>query len=115
MKSSGILLLLFFLSLSTVADSSNEIDYLLSFVALTSCQYERNGEVYSGTEAVKHIKKKYDYFNDNIETTEDFIRYSATKSRISGKHYKIHCENKAPVKSSTWLLSELARYRASRK
>jgi len=69
----------------------------------------------SGRDAVEHIKKKYDYFYDEIKTTEDFIKYSATKSNMSGNHYKIHCANQLVVKSSVWLLSELDRYRSSAK
>jgi hypothetical protein len=94
------------------ADTNKEVEHLLEYVGLTSCKYERNGEMYSGQKAVEHIKKKYDYFIDDIETTEDFIKYSATKSKMSGKHYKIHCTNEPVVKSSAWLLAELERYRA---
>lgn len=115
MKSGGMLLFMFFLSFSASAGSNNEIDHLLNFVASTNCKYERNGEIYSGAEAVKHIKKKYDYFSNDIETAEDFVKYSATKSKFSGDHYRIHCASHPAVKSSVWLLSELARYRASKK
>jgi hypothetical protein len=104
-----------FLSFNVFADANNEIEHLLDYVASTSCKYERNGDIYSGQEAVEHIKKKYDYFFDDIETTEDFIKYSATKSKMSGKYYKIHCTNKPAVKSSTWLFAELGRFRASAK
>ncbi|WP_281558014.1 DUF5329 family protein [Thalassomonas sp. RHCl1] len=94
--------------------TEDEINHLLNVVKTTSCQYERNGTMHNGSEAVKHISEKYRYYKDDIESTEDFIKYSATKSKISGKHYKIHCSNQAPVKSQDWLLKELAVYRASR-
>lgn len=98
-------------SFVVLADSEKEITHLLNFVATTSCQYERNGDIHTGSEAVEHIKKKYDYFREDIETTEDFIKYSATKSKISGSHYKIHCPNQATIHSSSWLIAELERYR----
>ena len=41
------------------------------------------------------------------------IKYSATKSTMSGRHYKIHCEGKETVTSKEWLLGELKRYRNS--
>jgi hypothetical protein len=69
--------------------------------------------MHNGKEAVKHIQKKYDYFADDITSTEDFIKYSATKSKMSGKYYKIHCSGKKPVKSQDWLLTELKAYRSS--
>jgi hypothetical protein len=67
--------------------------------------------MHNGKEAVDHINKKYAYYIDDIESTEDFIKYSATKSKMSGKYYKIHCDNKASIKSQDWLLSELTNYR----
>ncbi len=92
--------------------TQQEIDHLLTFVQTTACQYERNGTVYSGVEAVEHIQKKYDYFKDDIESTEDFIKYSATKSKMSGKKYKVHCADAPAQNSSEWLLIELKRYRS---
>ena len=98
---------------TATADTQQEINHLLEFVASTSCQYERNGSVYDGVRAEKHIKKKYEYFKDKINSAEDFIEYSATKSTMSGKQYKIHCDNMATQNSSDWLLNELKVYRES--
>ena len=105
------LLLLSIFSLNTYASTQDEINHLLSFVVSTDCRYERNGTMHSGAEAAVHIKKKYAYFSDDIKSTEDFIKYSATKSKMSGKYYKIYCNNKAPIKSQDWLLTELKSYR----
>ncbi|MBJ7537996.1 DUF5329 family protein [Marinomonas transparens] len=99
--------------LPVFAATEDEINHLLNFVASTDCQYERNGIMHDNQEAVEHIKKKYAYFSDDIQSTEDFIKYSATKSSWSGKDYKIHCANKVPMQSREWLLIELQTYRAS--
>jgi hypothetical protein len=107
-----ILASLFFIG-TAVADTQQEIDHLLGFVANTTCQYERNGSVYNGAKAEKHIKKKYAYFKDKIKSAEDFIEYSATKSTMSGKQYKIHCAEMPTQNSSDWLLDELKKYRDS--
>lgn len=88
-----------------------EINHLLHFVKHTQCQYERNGTLHSGVDAVAHIKKKYDYYKDDIKTTEDFIELSATKSTMSGKAYQVHCPNKKAITSKQWLLDELATFR----
>lgn len=88
-----------------------EIQHLLNFVASTECQYERNGSFHNGEEAVEHINKKYAYYEDDIKTAEDFIKYSATKSMLSGKFYKVHCHNAVPIKSQNWLLNELHSFR----
>jgi hypothetical protein len=70
--------------------------------------------MHSGAEAVKHIRKKYNYFIDDIESTEDFIQYSATKSYLSGKYYLVYCGEHAPIKSRDWLLQELKSLRGNK-
>ncbi len=98
-----------------VADKNrHEIAHLLKFIADSDCRLERNGKYHSASEALSHIKSKYDYFVDEIKTTEDFIRYSATKSLLSGKYYHVQCQGGMPVKTADWLLKELQRYREKR-
>ncbi|MDP2589504.1 DUF5329 family protein [Vibrio splendidus] len=94
------------------ASPQQEIDHLLTFVESTQCKYERNGTIHNGPEAAAHIKKKADYYADDIESAEDFIAYSATKSMLSGRHYRVHCEGKASVSSEVWLKSELDDFRS---
>ena len=110
-------------TMSTLAYSSNdpslsstqqEINHLLQFVQETPCQYERNGSIHTGQEAVEHITKKYRYFEDDTETAEDFIELSATKSTLSGRHYQVHCPNQASQTSKHWLLAELTKFRSTR-
>lgn len=107
----AITILLSLLSFNVFASTQDEIAHLLKLVETTECKYERNGTLHTGAEAVEHINKKYQYYADDIKSTEDFIKYSATKSKMSGKYYKIHCANKAVVKSQEWLLIELKAYR----
>ena len=97
-----------------MANTQTEINHLLNFIATTNCQYERNDTLHSGPAALEHIKKKYNYFKDDIQTAEDFIKYSATKSTLSGKYYHVHCNGQLTIKSDTWLLNELQRFRASK-
>lgn len=98
-------------ALNAFASTQDEINHLLNFVGSTECKYERNGTMHNGKEALEHITKKYTYYSDDIISSEDFIKYSATKSKISGKYYKIHCGNKVSIKSKDWLLTELMVYR----
>jgi hypothetical protein len=109
-----LLISLSIFSLNIYASTQSEIIYLLNFVASTDCQYERNGNFYNGKEAFEHINKKYKYYSDDIQSTEDFIKYAASKSKMSGKYYKIHCHNKSLIKSQDWLLNELMIYRKSK-
>jgi len=101
------------LTMSITADNTkNEIEHLLNFVSTTKCKYIRNGTEHTGAEAKEHISKKYAYYRDKIKTTEDFIRYSATKSELSGSRYRVSCPNQKIEYSSKWLLDELKRYRS---
>ena len=77
-----------------------EIHHLLQFVEHTDCLYERNGTLHSGKEAVEHIKNKYRYFKNEIDTTERFIELSATKSTMSGKFYWVRCPQSSKIKKS---------------
>jgi len=93
------------------AGQKPEIDHLLSFVQHSSCRINRNGKFYDASDAVSHIKKKYAYFKDEIQTTEQFIELSATKSTLSGKYYMVQCEDSKQVSTKEWLLDELANFR----
>jgi hypothetical protein len=103
------------LSSSANADVSPEqkleTSHLLNFVKDTPCKIIRNGEAYDGNSAVTHIQKKYDYFKDDIETTEQFIELSASKSTLSGKYYTVVCGAAQPLRTKDWLLEELGNYR----
>ena len=107
-------LLSFLLSYNSIAaqsDYKTEIAHLLEYVKMTECKYIRNGTSHNGTEAVSHIQKKYNYFQKDIDTAEDFIRLSATKSTMSGSKYYIKCPGSPKIESGVWLLQELDRYR----
>lgn len=105
----GVLALLS--SLYANANTQAEINHLLTFVENSGCIYDRNGSEHSPKEAREHIQKKYDYYRDDVTSAEGFIQYSATKSMISGKKYRVLCPGKEAQYSSDWLLNELKRYR----
>lgn len=89
----------------------HEVQHLLDYLRASDCVMERNGEQHSGEDAYAHVKKKYDYFSDDIDTSEEFIDYAATKSTMSGKYYRVLCPGVSPVRTRDWLLDELRRYR----
>ena len=103
-------------ALADVSDAQREeVAHLLEFLRTTPCTVERNGKKHDGENAYSHVQKKYNYFRDDIETTEEFIEYSATKSTMSGKYYRVLCEGQAPVRTQDWLLRELDGYRKKHK
>jgi hypothetical protein len=91
-----------------------EVSQLLYFVKNSHCIINRNGTDYPAEKGVAHIKNKYDYFRDDIKTTEDFIEYSATKSTMSGKYYLVTCPGKETIRTQDWLLGELNRLRSGK-
>ncbi|HED40886.1 MAG TPA: hypothetical protein ENJ13_10715 [Chromatiales bacterium] len=108
--------LLFASQLSTSAadvpsSQQHEVEHLLNFVASTPCIIERNGSHYNGQEALSHIKKKYAYFRDKINSTETFIEYAASRSTFSGNAYTVQCGNNPTITTRQWLLDELSRFR----
>ncbi|MDK1287600.1 DUF5329 family protein [Pseudoalteromonas umbrosa] len=102
-------------SLKSIASTAAEIQHLLTFIETSNCQYERNGSLHTARDAKQHISKKYHYYQDDIESAEDFISLTASKSSLSGKPYLIHCSNNKPIKSSEWLLLELKAFRKQKK
>ena len=105
------LLLLVLPAAVPATEMQDEISHLLQFVESTTCQYERNGDLHTGTEAVEHIRRKFEHFRDRIDSAEKFIELAATKSTISGRYYVVHCAGQPEVTSRDWLLRELKRYR----
>lgn len=91
---------------------AQEVEYLLIFITKSTCVIDRNGSEHTGAEAAIHIQKKYDYFRDDIKTTEDFIRYSAAKSTLTGSEYSVKCPDKKPETTQQWLLKALQRFRS---
>ena len=117
MKVKKSLLLIPMVSMVTLADvppgQVGEVEHLVNFIRNTDCRLERNEKIYSGNEVIEHILRKYDYYREEINSTEDFIEFSASKSVMSGKPYLAHCNNRKPVSGREWLLKELNRYRES--
>jgi len=86
------------------------IEFLLARVANSDLQFVRNGKVHASPEAVNHMRRKYEYYKNRIETAEDFIALAATKSMISGKQYTIRSDA-GEEPAADWLNSVLAEYR----
>ena len=98
------------LSSNVQADTQGEIQHLLQYVENSGCEFERNGKVYDSKEARSHIERKYNYVRKYVGETEDFIKYAATESSMSGKKYQVICDGNRQT-SAGWLKTELSRYR----
>jgi hypothetical protein len=87
-----------------------EIDHLLDFVAASSCTFVRNGTEYPPDKAREHLATKYRFVGSRISSADEFIKYLATKSSMSGEMYHVKC-GKADALSGEWLTTELNRFR----
>jgi len=85
---------------------SETIQYLLAFVKNSGVLFFRNDKEHTAGEAAAHMQRKYEHFKEEIKTSEDFIRLTATKSLITGRLYYVRLKNekKLPLRSGCCIL-----------
>jgi hypothetical protein len=93
----------------TPAPVRTEIDALLTGLQSSGCQFNRNDSWYSGAEAKDHLLRKLRYIEgrDTIQSTEQFIELTASRSSSSGQAYQVRCDGQASVASQDWLTRQL--------
>jgi len=95
---------------ATDGPAKDEIDHLLNYVATSSCTFVRNGSEYPAAKARDHLAGKYQFAGSRISSAEDFIKYLATQSSMSGEPYHVKCGRNDGL-AGVWLTDELHRYR----
>ncbi|HVO89372.1 MAG TPA: DUF5329 domain-containing protein [Casimicrobiaceae bacterium] len=95
------------------AGAQAEIDHLIDFVGGSRCTFIRNGTVYAAPEAKAHLQMKYRFAKLRLSTADDFIRYLASGSSVSGQPYHVNCDG-SELLAGDWLTEELRRYRQSK-
>ena len=88
------------------------IDHLLGYVSQSGLTFMRNGKSYTAPEAAGHMRRKYEHYQDDIGSAEDFIRLCATRSLMSGKPYTLVDEDGRELATGDWLSRELLEYRS---
>ncbi len=112
-------LCLLLLSLSAVAASATtpadrEIDALIASVAqLKGATFIRNGDEHSAADAASHLQLKRRNAGKRIQSAEDFIRYCATGSSLSGKPYQIRLANGQTIATADFFRARLSELRAA--
>ncbi len=96
------------------ADEEKAIGHLIEYVKMSSYQFVRNGQTYSGADAATHIQMKYKHQISSVNTAEDFIKSCASASTLSGRPYLVRTVPGEEKHVGDWLLEELKKYRASR-
>jgi len=113
----SLLLVALLLAAGRVAAAGNEqlnatIEHLITFVQESNVTFERNFSSHDSTAAAEHIGKKYQHFQDEIDTPEKFIELCATRSLVTGKDYMVITPTGEKIPAGVWLNTELAQYRA---
>jgi hypothetical protein len=87
------------------------IEYLVASVqALTGAQFIRNGKAYDAHAAAEHLRLKLRSAGARVRTAEDFIRYCASESSVSGQPYQIRFADGHLVTSAEFLREKLAEF-----
>ena len=73
----------------------------------------RNGSEHTAAEAADHLRLKWRNAGKRVRTAEDFIRYCATQSSMSGRNYRIRLADGRELDSADWFHAELRRYDAA--
>jgi len=95
---------------SSAAVAQNEIEHLLQYIGESSCTFVLNGDAFPAAKARDHLAMKYRFVGGRISTADDFIKYLATGSSMSGEPYHVKCGS-VDALSGPWLTAELNRYR----
>ena len=90
---------------------NQKIEYLIGAVeALQNAQFIRNGTSYDANAAADHLRLKLRTAGSRVKTAEDFIRYCASVSSVSGQPYQIRFSDGRIVTSEAFLRERLAEY-----
>ncbi|HTL47570.1 MAG TPA: DUF5329 family protein [Verrucomicrobiae bacterium] len=70
-----------------------KIYYLLERMTESSCEFERNGELYRGQDASRFLRMKMmtPPWRGSYKTAEEFIAKVASRSSTTGKPYHVTC------------------------
>ncbi len=87
------------------------IDYLLQVVgSMQDSQFLRNGKAYDSSAAADHLRVKLRAAGGRVHTAEDFIRYCASASSISGRPYEIRFADGRTVEAAGFLSEKLREF-----
>jgi hypothetical protein len=92
------------------AETDEEIQYLLEFVATSGCDFERNGTRHAPDDAADHLRMKYKRGKRYVDTAEQFIDRLASESSWTGRDYTATCNGKE-ISSGQWLHEALMNHR----
>ena len=94
-------------------DTESEIEYLLTTIGTSGCEFIRNGKTHSAEDAESHLRMKYKRGKRYAKTAELFIERLATASSLSKRPYEISCDGGIEP-TGEWLKARLDELRSER-
>ncbi|MDR2860966.1 MAG: DUF5329 family protein [Syntrophobacterales bacterium] len=70
-------------------------------------QFIRNGKAYSADEAASHLNLKYSRAKTRVKTAEDFVKYVASGSSVSGEEYLLRYPDGTAVTARAFFTERL--------
>lgn len=84
------------------------IQYLLASVeALEGAKFIRNGSEHEARAAADHLRLKLKAAGSKVKTAEDFIRFCASRSSMTGEPYLIRLADGTTVRSEVFFRNRL--------
>ncbi|QMV75465.1 DUF5329 domain-containing protein [Comamonas piscis] len=95
--------------------TEREIQSLFKALQQSGCDFARNGQWYSASEASAHLERKYSYLQKKAlaPTAEDFIARAASQSSMTSKPYLVRCPGQPELRSQQWFEAQLAKTRTA--
>ena len=88
---------------------SRKIDFLIAAIeTLGDAKFVRNGTAYDAKAAADHLRLKLQKAGSRVRSTDDFIRYCASVSSVSGAPYQIRFSDGRVVTSEAFLRQKLS-------
>ena len=95
-------------------NETQKIEALIAAVEHESgATFIRNGSEHKPTEAASHLRLKWKNAGKRVRNAEDFIRYCATGSSMSGKPYRIRLADGRELASADYFHEQLRRIAAT--
>ncbi len=118
MKHPRHLLVVLLLAIGAHANAGNltplearRIEYLIAAIeTLPNAQFIRNGTAYDAKDAADHLRLKLQTAGSRVATAEDFIRWCASVSSVSGLPYQIKFADGHMMTSEAFLRQKLAEF-----
>ncbi len=93
--------------------TEQEIAFLLEHVRTSELVFIRNGKDHDAEAAYDHMMAKFNHFDRKIDSAETFIEYSASRSLLSGRAYRIRLPDGSEPEAGTYLMDQLNQYRSA--